>query len=58
MRARARVCVCVTTTQGLDDASIQAAVAPGPEDPQPLTEEEIEERERLLKEGFTNWTRK
>lgn len=34
------------------------AVAPKPEDPEPLTEEEQAEKERLLSEGFNNWTRK
>ena len=44
--------------QGLSDEEIQAQMAPTPEDPQPLTEQEVEEREELLKSGFSNWNRR
>lgn len=37
---------------------MQAQIAPSPEDPQPLNEEEIEEKEQLLSEGFSNWNRR
>ena len=33
-------------------------MAATPEDPQPLTEQEVEEREELLKSGFSNWNRR
>lgn len=44
--------------QGSSDEAIQALMAPTPEDPQPLTEQEVEEREELLKSGFSNWNRR
>jgi len=44
--------------QGASDEAVAEAVAPKPEDPEPLTEEEQAEKERLLSEGFNNWTRK
>jgi hypothetical protein len=37
---------------------VQAQVAPSPDDPQPLIEEEIEEKEQLLSEGYSNWNRR
>ncbi len=37
---------------------VQAQIAPAPDDPQPLSEEEIEEKEQLLSEGFSNWNRR
>ncbi len=37
---------------------MQAQIAPAPDDPQPLGEEEIEEKEQLLSEGFSNWNRR
>lgn len=43
---------------GGDDSAVAAQCVPGPEDPHPLTEEEIDEREALLKVGFKHWTRK
>ena len=36
----------------------RAQLAASPEDPQPLTEQEVEEREELLKSGFSNWNRR
>ncbi|KAK9861243.1 hypothetical protein WJX84_005000 [Apatococcus fuscideae] len=44
--------------QGSSDEAIQALIAATPEDPQPLTEQEVEEREELLKSGFSNWNRR
>ena len=35
-----------------------SAVAPSPDDPQPLTEEELAERDALLSGGFSNWNRR
>ncbi|GAB4816506.1 hypothetical protein N2152v2_003552 [Parachlorella kessleri] len=50
---------CVDRQKGASDETIAKEVlAPQPDDPQPLTEEEIKERERLLEEGFSNWTRR
>lgn len=33
-------------------------MAPGADDPPPLTEEEITERDQLLEAGFSNWNRR
>lgn len=33
-------------------------IAPGPDDPQPLTEEEEKEKATLLEDGFKDWTRR
>mmetsp|Transcript_22804 Transcript_22804/g.58023 ORF Transcript_22804/g.58023 Transcript_22804/m.58023 type:complete len:1052 (-) Transcript_22804:484-3639(-) len=44
--------------QGASEEQIQAAVAPMPDDPQPLSAEEEEEKAALLQQGFTNWSRK
>ncbi len=44
--------------QGASEEAIQQALAPSPEDPTPLTEEEQAEKEQLLSQGFSNWTRK
>lgn len=44
--------------QGASEDVVQAQVAPSPDDPQPLAEEEIEEKEQLLSEGFSNWNRR
>ena len=46
--------------QGASEDAIQAelAAAASPEDPQPLTEEELEERTQLLDEGFKDWSRR
>ncbi|KAF5841595.1 P-loop containing nucleoside triphosphate hydrolase protein [Dunaliella salina] len=45
-------------SQGASEEAIQQALAPNPEDPAPLTEEEQAEKEQLLSQGFSNWTRK
>ena len=37
---------------------IAAQIAPSPTDPLPLTEEESQEREQLLEQGFSNWNRR
>lgn len=37
---------------------VEAQIAPSPSDPQPLTEEDIQEREQLLEQGFSNWNRR
>ena len=44
--------------QGSTDEEIAAETAPTPDDPQPLTDEEIAERDALLGEGLSNWSRK
>eukprot|EP00798_Chlamydomonas_sp_ICE-L_P018353 gene18353-24818_t len=44
--------------QGASDEPIEKALAPGLDDPQPLSEQEQGEKERLLSEGFTTWTRR
>lgn len=44
--------------QGASDEAVAEAVAPQPDDPQPLGEEEAAERERLLEEGFKDWTKR
>jgi SWI/SNF-related matrix-associated actin-dependent regulator of chromatin subfamily A member 5 len=44
--------------QGADEEAVAAALVPAPDDPQPLSEEEIAEKEQLLSTGFTNWSRK
>jgi hypothetical protein len=49
------VAVCV---QGLSDEDIANELAPAPEDPTPLSQEEEEERATLLREGFSNWNRR
>ncbi len=44
--------------QGASDDTVAAQIAPSPADPQPLTEEESQEREQLLEQGFSNWNRR
>ena len=44
--------------QGASEEVVQAQIAPGPDDPQPLSEEETAEREALLASGFANWNRR
>ncbi len=44
--------------QGASEDVVQAQIASAPDDPQPLSEEEIEEKEQLLSEGFSNWNRR
>jgi len=44
--------------QGASEEVVQAQLVPSPDDPTPLSEEEIEERERLLQDGFSNWSRR
>ncbi|KAK9868512.1 hypothetical protein WJX84_000615 [Apatococcus fuscideae] len=44
--------------QGSSEEVVQVQTAATPEDPQPLTEQEVEEREELLKSGFSNWNRR
>lgn len=46
------------TPQGHSDEEIAAELAPGPDDPAPLTQEEEEERAVLLREGFSGWNRR
>ncbi len=43
---------------GATEEGVQAALVPGPDDPQPLTQEEVLEKEELLNAGFISWTRK
>ncbi|EFN58004.1 hypothetical protein CHLNCDRAFT_34395 [Chlorella variabilis] len=44
--------------QGASDETIAAEMAPKEDDPQPLSEEELAERDALLGEGFSNWMRR
>ena len=44
--------------QGASDEAAAAAVGPSPDDPQPLTEEEVGERDALLGGGFSAWSRR
>ena len=44
--------------QGASDEVVASAVAPSADDPQPLTEEELAERDALLSGGFSNWSRR
>ena len=44
--------------QGASDDVVEAQIAPSPTDPQPLTEEDIQERDQLLEQGFSNWNRR
>jgi len=44
--------------QGASEDVVQAHLAPGPNDPQPLSEEEVAEKEALLAGGFANWNKK
>lgn len=49
---------CARTLQGASEDVVQAQIAPAPDDPQPLGDDEIEEKEQLLSEGFSNWNRR
>ncbi|KAK9812302.1 hypothetical protein WJX73_000685 [Symbiochloris irregularis] len=44
--------------QGGSDEAVAEAIKPSADDPVPLTEAEVEEREELLKSGFSNWNRR
>lgn len=44
--------------QGASEDVVQAQLAPAPDDPHPLSEEEMAEKEKLLQDGFTNWNRR
>ena len=44
--------------QGAADEVIAKELEPGADDPQPLTDAELAERDQLLKEGLTNWSRR
>jgi len=44
--------------QGASEETVAAQIAPSPTDPQSLTEEESQEREQLLEQGFSNWNRR
>ena len=44
--------------QGASEEVVRAQIAPGPDDPQPLSEAETAEREALLASGFANWNRR
>jgi hypothetical protein len=41
----------------MSDEEVAAEMAPGPDDPQPLSAEEEEERQALMREGFSGWNR-
>jgi hypothetical protein len=43
--------------QGMSDEEVAVEMAPGPDDPQPLSAEEEEERQALMREGFSGWNR-
>ncbi|WIA10295.1 hypothetical protein OEZ86_000436 [Tetradesmus obliquus] len=44
--------------QGMSEEEVAAEMAPGPDDPQPLSPEEEEERQALMREGFSSWSRR
>ncbi|CAL5219362.1 g1181 [Coccomyxa viridis] len=44
--------------QGASEDVVQAQLAPAPDDPQPLSEEDIAEKDKLLGEGYSNWNRR
>lgn len=44
--------------QGMSEEEIAAELTPSPDDPQPLTADEQEERAALLAEGFASWNRR
>lgn len=44
--------------QGATDETLAAVIAPSPDDPEALSEEEIREKEKLLASGFSNWNRR
>lgn len=44
--------------QGASEEVIAKELEPKDDDPQPLSEDELKEREELLQEGFSNWTKK
>jgi hypothetical protein len=44
--------------KGAGEDAIANALQPGPDDPQPLSEEEVGLKERLLEEGFSNWNKR
>lgn len=44
--------------QGASEEQVAAMGAAGPEDPQPLSEEEVAEKEELLGSGFSTWNRR
>ena len=44
--------------QGASEEVIQKEIAPNADDPQPLSAEEQAERDQLLQEGFSNWTKR
>lgn len=45
-------------SQGMSEEDIANELAPAPEDPAPLSQEEEEERAALLREGFSSWNRR
>lgn len=45
-------------SQGASEEQVAAEVVAGPDDPQPLSDEEVAEREKLLEEGFANWNKR
>eukprot|EP00884_Botryococcus_braunii_P010359 jgi/Botrbrau1/19324/Bobra.0073s0055.1 len=44
--------------QGASDEVVASTIAPSPDDPEPLSDEEIREKEKLLASGFSNWNRR
>lgn len=44
--------------QGASDEAVAEQLKPTPDDPEPLTEDELAEREELLKGGFSTWNRR
>ena len=43
--------------QGASEEQVEAQFQPQEDAPHPLTEEEVEEKDRLLEEGFSNWNK-
>jgi len=44
--------------QGASEEQVEAQFQPQEDAPHPLTEEEVEEKDRLLEEGFSNWNKR
>ena len=44
--------------QGASDEQVAKELEPQPDDPKPLSEEELTERDRLLEDGYKDWSKK
>jgi hypothetical protein len=49
---------CAWDRQGASDDTVAATLAPSPDDPEPLSDDEIKEKEKLMASGFSNWNRR